>query len=242
MNPPTPPPPPPRPFDAKRSVVDSWGILINNFGPLVGGHLVMMLIMFAATLACVFPVFVVTGPLMVGYARMCLRAVRGEAIELNDLFWAFQHRFMDSFILGLILSGLPSVVSSLLGAPLQLLLLPALSGDPTLLPILIAVIIPLIVFVMLLPVVIMVVLYTPSFFYFADGYGEAWPVMELSRKRVMANQGSWISFWAWWVLPHLAGILTCGLGLLIVIPWNVVGIALAYERERSLTRHSDGAR
>jgi uncharacterized membrane protein len=85
---------------------------------------------------------------------------------------------------------------------------------------------------LLVPVCVVVFLYSPAFFILFDGETDALRAMAASRRMVWNNAGRWLGLWAVLSLLHVAGLLLCCVGIYVATPWMVVILAMAYEREK----------
>lgn len=83
-------------FDFGQMVQTSWELLKKYPGPLVGG-LVIMIALNAAGNMIYIGSLILSGPLTVGMYMIALAAVRGQNVELADLFAGFK-KFLPSFL------------------------------------------------------------------------------------------------------------------------------------------------
>lgn len=100
-------------FDIGQRLSQGWTALVGQAGPLILGGII-------AAVVASFSAGLLAGPMLVGYHRMVLKAIRGQAAELGELTKAF-----DVFVPGLILTillGVAVVVGS------ALLVLPGLAA------------------------------------------------------------------------------------------------------------------
>ena len=104
------------PFDIGDALKKGWETFTANAAALIVG-LILLIILAIVTLGLAAP------GLAVGYNKMCLRAVRGESIEIGDLFEGFQF-FLPALIaaivigiavsVGLILLVIPGIILAML--------------------------------------------------------------------------------------------------------------------------------
>ncbi len=78
-----------------------WASFTREAVALIVGFVLFMLVAGISMGLC-------TGPMIVGYNRMCLRAARGEHIEIGDVFKGFD-AFGPSFILSILLGIIVAV-------------------------------------------------------------------------------------------------------------------------------------
>ena len=70
---------------------------------------------------------------------------------------------------------------------------------------------------------------------------DLWSALETSRKLITKK---WFSFFALilvLILINFAGLLMCGLGLLVTAPWSVCAVVAAYEDIVGLNSVADSA-
>ncbi len=106
------------PFDIGTALTKGWETFTANAASLIVG-LILVIILSMVTLGLAAP------GLLVGYQKMCLRAVRGETPEIGDVFEGFQF-FLPALIvaivvgiavsLGFILLIIPGLILAMLWA------------------------------------------------------------------------------------------------------------------------------
>jgi len=221
------------PFQVLRN---GWSRFSANFGPLVLGHLLALVVLTAATLACVLPYFLVLGPLWYGYALMSLGACRGEKVETGQLFAGFrQEHFGNSLVIGLLFLMAPMAVQLILSVPMNMIMpfyigpfttpmnipreswpmLLGLAGFST--------------FVVLAVQLLTIMLMAPAMFVLQDGQRPAWDTSIATIKWVWRDRVWWRKLWAWLAFIHLLGLFTCGIAWLVIHPYMAVVLAEAYE-------------
>jgi uncharacterized membrane protein len=216
-------------FDTIPLLKRSWDIFVSRFGPLFVAHLVFNLVVSSAASAlCGVGGVILAGPLWYGLCRMALCAVRDEPTPYEDMFAGFRV-FWPTFLVGAIMTLFAAAGAVVILAPTAAIasrafvqraetffvLSTSVGGTLS-----------------LIPTCVVLVLYAPAFFFIHDRGLDARSAMEASRRMVCRNPGCWLRLWAGLSVLHLAGLLTCCLGLFIATPWMVVALALAYEHER----------
>jgi uncharacterized membrane protein len=209
-------------FPLNGMVSAGWRVFTDHFMLLFFGHLLINLILSSG------PGFILVGPLWFGLCAVALLAVRGLPVKIDDLFSGFQ-RFLSTLVLGLLMTAMILGGCVVLTVPALLATLAAWSTQSA----------PLIVMTFsvgmtlsLVPVCVVLFLYSPAFFILFDGETDALKAMAASRKMVWNNAGQWLGLWAVLSLMHVAGLLLCCVGIYLVTPWMVVMLAMAYEREK----------
>jgi uncharacterized membrane protein len=206
---------------------DGWGFFLAAFVPLFFGHIVIQIIyQVAGPLA-----IIVTGPLWYGLCVVSQDAARGNPTRFEDIFAGFR-LFLPTFLVGLYLTLfmiaavliilIPGIIACYIAYQTQSVPVMSLTFSISLTA-------------CLLPLCFIVIYYSPVFFIMRDEGLGAWDAMEASRKMVKANLGAWISLWVGISILHIAGILTCCIGLLFVMPWMTVILAMAYDMQRGAT-------
>jgi len=85
-----------------------------------------------------------------------------------------------------------------------------------------------------IPGIIAMILYTPTFFVMADGETGAWEAMEQSRIMVWNNFTQWLLLFLVLFGLNLLGVLACGVGIFVTGPMSIVMLAYAYDQERGV--------
>jgi uncharacterized membrane protein len=80
-----------------------------------------------------------------------------------------------------------------------------------------------------LPGLVVVVLYLPAYCVLDEQRAGAWNAMEASRAMVAANFMQWAIVGLVTVALTLAGVLLCGVGLLVTMPLAIMVIVQAYD-------------
>ncbi|MDZ4857682.1 MAG: hypothetical protein SGI88_01765 [Candidatus Hydrogenedentes bacterium] len=104
-------------FDIAALVQKSWQIVQNNALPLIGGVLLFALIQGLFNWLCYMVLgnwarslgqLILSGPLLLGYYGMALRAARGQSVQITNLFDGFQN-FLHAFLANLFISVLVGI-------------------------------------------------------------------------------------------------------------------------------------
>jgi uncharacterized membrane protein len=205
----------------------AWGLFIAAFVPLFFGHIIIQVIYQAA--GAFGPlVILVTGPLWYGLCQISQDAARGKPVRFEDVFAGFR-LFMPTFLVGLYITVF--MLAAVLVIMIPGIIACYLAFQTQSVPI-ISITISVSLTACLLPLCLLAILYSPAFFIMRDEGLGAWDAMEASRKMVQANLGAWIPLWVGISILHIAGILTCCIGLLFVMPWMTVILAMAYDMQR----------
>jgi uncharacterized membrane protein len=209
-------------FPLGEMVSAAWRVFTDHFMLLFFGHLLINLILSSG------PGVLVVGPLWYGLCAVALLVVRGLPAKIDDLFSGFRI-FPPTFVVGLLMIAFIVGGCLLLLVPAMLLSLLAWSTQS----------VPLFVVTLsvgmtlsLVPICVVLFLYTPAFFIMFDGEKDALRAMTASRRMVWDNAGQWLRLWAALSLLHVAGLLLCCVGMYVVTPWMVVVLAMGYEREK----------
>lgn len=181
---------------------------------------------------------VFNGPLLGGLFLYYLKKVRGQNAAVGDAFSGFSDRFgqlLLGYLIPSLLAGLaiiPAVIMAVLVVVAGAVRQDAHTGDPLSN---LAMSVPLLICGVLAVASICVMIYLQYCWMFtlwlvADKNMSFWPAMSLSRAVVRKH---------WWQtlllgivsgLVALAGLLLCGVGLLVAAPVAVAMWAYAYER------------
>ena len=111
-------------LDIGRCVGDAWNLMKNNFGLIVGGAAIFMLIEIAmgglGAIPFVGPVFslaniIIYGPLIGGINYFLLKAIRRAPVEMGDIFAGFRLAF-GQLLLGYLVLAILICLSAVPGA------------------------------------------------------------------------------------------------------------------------------
>lgn len=208
---------------------EGWDLFWAAFIPLFFGHFLVQAIYQVAGAFGPF-VLIVTGPLWYGLCLISQDAARRQPVRFEDLFLGFQ-RFLPTFIVGLLVTVFMCAAAIVILIPGVIACIWAFQTQSV--P-LFSIAVGLTGGASLIPLCLIVVFYSPTFFIMRDEGLGAWDAMEASRKMVSANLGAWTALWVGISILHIIGMLTCCVGLLFVIPWMTVVLAMAYDMQRGV--------
>jgi len=181
-------------IDIGRAVGRGWELVRDNMALLVGATALGWLV--AVGLAVVPVLGWIVGFVMLGgLDYVFLRRIRGEAVQLGDVFAGFNEALLHLALAGLVKSLLTSL-------GFLLCILPGIYLA--------------VGYVFALPLVI-------------DKKMEFWPAMEVSRRVVHHH---WWSIFALVIVVSLivvAGVLACGVGVLVAAPVASASLMYVYE-------------
>jgi len=83
------------PMDVGATLSEGWNVFTKNAVALIVGIVLVGLI-------GGFSMFLLMGPMLLGYYRMCLKAQAGESVEVGDVFSGFSD-FVPAFVLSLLM-------------------------------------------------------------------------------------------------------------------------------------------
>ena len=237
-------------LDIAGCISRGWELVKNNLGVLLVGPLVYLLIEGAfgglANLPYLGPLFsianfVISGPLVGGVFYLFLRAIRGEPVEISNVFDGFRRAFGQLF-LGTLVPGLlvglclvPFLVMLLvklipLIGPLQHLQAGAAPDQATLnaLESILLATLP-VAFICAIPATYLGVCWKFTLPLIIDRQMDFWSAMKISFKRV--NRHWWQVFGLVMLvgLVNIAGLLACCIGLFFTIPVGFAAMMFAYE-------------
>jgi hypothetical protein len=210
-----------------------WEICQSNLGLFIGFFLVTLII--GATLGIIPGAgngvsIVIGGPLNAGSLIVAFKVIKGQSIDFGDFFKGFQKAYF-----------LPTVLVTLVTALLTLAcLVPAgigfgiasfassASGEGQANPILLLVATVLAI-AGLIGMIYLSISYVFAIPLVVGRKVEFWPAMEASRKVVGQQWFNVFGFMFVLGLINVAGVLACGLGLLVTVPLTTCAIAAAYE-------------
>lgn len=155
-----------------------------------------------------------SGPMVGGYLWFLLRLAWSEEASIGDAFSGFRKAFGQLALASLVQAG----VTTLCFMPLMFLGFPNIrTGAPNFSPGLIAGI-GLALVLGIIVAAYVTTLWTYSLLLIIDKGYEFWPAMQLSRKMVSKR---WWMTWLFLLVSGIisgAGVLACGIGLLVTIP------------------------
>jgi hypothetical protein len=220
----------------------AWKLFTSNAGPIIGASIVAVLVAMACGFVASAIGFVTratnpvlswlvnslisslySGPLMAGYVYFLLRLVRGEDASVSDALSGFRRRYGQLALASLVQSG----ATTLCFLPVMFFVLRGVSGgSPS--PGLIAGA-GLAIVAGIAAVVYLTTIWMFSLLLIIDKGYAFWPAMQLSRKMVSKR---WWMTWLFLLVAGIisvAGVLACGIGLLVTVPLFFAMEAYLYE-------------
>jgi hypothetical protein len=224
-------------FNISECLGRSWELLTNNFGPIFGGTAICLLIILGLGLMGSIPfigVFfsiasmIITGPLMGGVYYFLLKNVRGQSVEVAEVFDGFRRGF-GSLLACNIVMGLLIGISSLPGAAMLIIAIILMVKAQT--------VVAGLLILALLGFIVMIVpsIYLSVSWFFAmplimDKGLDFWPAMEVSRKMIGKHWGTTFAFLIVCGLINFAGLCACCVGIFFSTPWTFTAFMVAYDR------------
>ena len=224
-------------LDIGRCISDSWNLLKSNFGLVVGGSAIFLVIQLGLSGLANIPFIgllfslasvVLGGPLMGGLYYFLLKVMRRQPAEVGDVFAGFRISF-GQLLLGYLVVAMLTFLTMLPGAVIM--------GIPIFLMIQhnAAEVLPVLVAVLGLVIAIIPATYVSVCWIFTlpliiDKQMDFWPAMGASRT--MVNKHWWLVFGLLVVcgLLYFAGFIACCVGLFFALPLMLGAILYAYER------------
>ncbi len=224
-----------------------WTLLKNNFGLLFVGVLIYFLIEGAiagfGSIPIVGPLFsianlFIVGPLMGGIFYIFIQAIRGQPVEIGDVFAGFRRAFLQLFLGYLV----PALLIGLCMIPFVLVLAIDIvrvvaaahgaSPDPEMILQIIKTQLPLfltVFLVCLIPVVYLQISWSFTLPLIIDKQMDFWPAMKTSWK--MVGKHWWLVFGLFVLvgLLNVVGVLLCCIGVLFTMPIGLGAMMYAYE-------------
>lgn len=116
-------------IDASSCIGDAWELVKQRLGLYVGSSLLMFVILIVVGVIP-FAEFLVSGPLMGGFAYLVLRDLRGEPVEFSMLFHGF-NKYLKLVLIGLV-QAFPAIIYQIvqLGLAVRDLLNSTGTADP----------------------------------------------------------------------------------------------------------------
>ncbi|HEV2392982.1 MAG TPA: GYF domain-containing protein [Verrucomicrobiae bacterium] len=224
--------------DIGGSLSRAWEVFKANAGILIGGSVLVYMALFAINIVPYLNVplaLVFSGPLMGGLWLLYIRAMRSQSLDIGTAFGGFGPRFwqltLTQLIPGLIVMGtiaLVVFVAIIMGVTMATRR-PLQTGFPISFP---HFVVPLVIVGV---IAFGVITYLNVCWLFAlplaaDKGLKFWPALELSRRVV--NKHWWMTFVLALLLGFLiiAGVMACGLGLLLTGPLAFAMLAAHYEK------------
>jgi hypothetical protein len=220
-----------QPLDMNKALVDGWVLLKEHLGILVGAGAIFFGIVFAAAMIPFGQLFV-QGPMMGGLIILILKLSRHGQAEVGDVFLGFQNYLQ--LLLATIVQGAIVFASMIPGVIIMIIcgLVFFESGNSAIDPNPLG--IALLITGGLLSLTLSVISLILTFFLVhlvADKRGEFGEALSATYK------GGKMNFWSLFgmliiigIVSSLIIILTCGIGLLFVLPWTTAVGVKAYEQ------------
>jgi hypothetical protein len=224
-----------------------WDILQKNLGGFILFTLVVALIAFAIVLVAIgffitligIPIGflilllmspLVLSPLAAGHVIVAFKLIKQQSVEFSDFFKGFKNNYFLPIFLSALVIG---VFTTVCGIPGQVLsyanvatVIASKSSEPSM---------GLTAASYLLSIIGSIIAAVITLFYsltvplIVAKKMQFWPAMEASRKVVAQRWFSWILLSIVLALINLAGLLVCGVGLLLTSPLTACVVAAAYE-------------
>ncbi len=224
-------------LDIGGCVSDAWNAFSRNFGLVLGGAAIYLLIQgglsgmayIRVIKLLIIPVMlIVTGPLLGGFYYFLLKNLRGQPIEVGDVFAGFKTSF------GQLIAGhlVPAIIAFLAALPgVVVVAIPAIQmfkshqSSPLMwLAILFGTVL------ILIPSIYLGICWAFTVPLIIDKQLDFWTAMGMSRKKV--SQHWWNVFGLAVVagLIYIAGVLACCVGVFCTLPVAAGTLLAAYER------------
>lgn len=224
-----------------------WDILQMNMGGFILYTLVVALIAFAIVLAAIVCFITLIGiplgililllmsplvlsPLAAGHVIVAFKLIKQQSVEFSDFFKGFRNNYFLPIFLSALVIGIFTTICGIPGQVLSYANVVAVMASKTSEPS-----IGLTAASYLLSIVGSIIAAVITLFYsltvplIVAKKMPFWPAMEASRKVVAKRWFSWILLSIILGLINLAGLLVCGIGLLLTSPLTACVVAAAYE-------------
>jgi uncharacterized membrane protein len=189
------------PFDIGSCLAGGWEVLKADFWGMLGAFLVLFVLVVGLSALSLIPLL-----------GILINVIVAPALSLGAVTWFLARARNEPAPLGLIFSGF-----SRFGEALALYLVVAL-----------LVIVGLLFCI--LPGIYLAIAWGASWPLLADRKGGFWECMEMSRRAITAHFGWALLLYLVLSLVAIAGILACGLGLIVTVPLAYFAGAFAYLR------------
>ena len=180
-------------MDIGKSIQQSLDLYMKNFGTLFVAGLV-------ATLLAAVTLGILAGPLFGGFIVLCLKLLRGEKGEFNEIFAHFD-KFGPTFIVFL----LYLVFAIVCMIPVLGMLVALVLG-------------PVVAFVFIFAITLIIQKDMQPMDAVKQG-------LELFKPNAVMN---WVYVLVFGILGGI-GAIACGIGVILTLPFTYVGLALAYQ-------------
>ena len=207
--------------DIGEALTTSFNVFLKNIGVMVLGGLILVVTSFCAILM---------PPLMVGLYIMCLKALRGQDVQVGDVFEGFSH-LGPAYLVAVV----PAVIAVLLYFIAALPLAGAMGlargeGGEAAAGALVGTVVVLMM-VVTIAVLLLAPIFGLAFPAVADGMGGV-EALTFSYQRGLAN---WPALFVLSIciavaqgIVGIVGSVTAGLPSILALPWSGVLIATAY--------------
>ena len=219
-----------QPLDMNKALVDGWVLLKEHLGILVGAGAIFFGIVFAAAMIPFGQLFV-QGPMMGGLIILILKLSRHGQAEVGDVFLGFQNYLQ--LLLATIVQGaiiVASVIPGIIVLIIGVVVYGGEYGEPNTNSLGIALLIAGGLLSLILILISSILIYFMVHLV-ADKRGTLGDALSATYK------GGKMNFWSLFgmliiigIVSSLIIILTCGIGLLFVIPWTTAVGVKAYEQ------------
>ena len=214
----------------------AWNLLSSNFGPLVGGGAIYLLIIGGLSGFAQIPFIgilfslvslIIAGPLMGGVYLFYLRVMRNQRAEIGDVFLGFRDN-LGQLILGHLIPTLIAGACAIPGAIVTAVPVMMMIHKEAFSPGLAAVAVVGLV-LLLIPVIYISICWAFTLPLIADRRLDFWPAMKVSRAQV--GRHWWTVFGLFVVagLVNLAGLAVCCIGMFVTMPVVFLIMLVAYE-------------
>jgi len=213
-----------------------WELVTSQFGVMVGGVAIYLLIMFGLSgfaqipfIGMLFSIasLIVTGPLLGGVYLLILKVMRRQTTDVSAVFSGFSDN-LGQLILGHIVPALIAGATAIPGAIMMAVPIVVMAQNETPDAGLIA--IALFGFVLaMVPLIYLSTCWGFALPLIADRRMDFWPAMKASRAQV---QRHWWTIFGLYILVGIVnflGVLLCCIGIFITAPLAFAAWMVAYE-------------
>ena len=217
-------------------VTRAWTVLWGNFGVVVGGVALFLLIQFAMGVTKIIPLvglmiglanLIITGPFVAGLYGFLLKVIRGQFADVSDIFAGFRFCFLQAMLAQLVMSVL-SLATMIPGGVFILMAILKSNGPQPVDGVSLALMVVGFC-VALVPFIYIATCWVFTIPLVMDRQMEFWSAMETSRKMVARR---WLSVFVLLIvnaLLNVIGFLACCVGLFVAIPLALLSLMYAYE-------------
>jgi len=224
-------------LDIGACVSRAWALMKNNFGTIFGGGAVYLGIQIVASFLGQIPILgvvitvangiFVAGPLMAGLYYFLLKNIRGQPVEIGDIFAGFRLGY-PQLVLTYLVMMLISAAVAIPGAGIcgfaGYAMWKSHAFDSAN-----AVIALVGFFVLIIPLIYLSVSWIFAFALVIDKRIDFWPALKLSRRMVSNHWWTMFGLLVICGLINLAGLFVCCVGLFVSMPVAFLVMMYAYE-------------